>query len=286
MNKYYIHLSGGVGDCLFPYFIGRQLRQSTCGGMGFLHKIHKDDYVKIIAHPSQKESIKEFFKYDPRISEIKELYWRDPNKPCTNEKTESEGFVKLDNYGIQQNWERKPNKQIYTSKEDNKIIENIINKGPFVLMHPFAGEAIRIPFSTEMQSELIEAISNEFNCNIVMVGATHHRDINKSLIIRENCIFKSDRFINLVNKGNFRISAKLVQLAKAIVVTHSVVFCVASHGETPCVVTIRDKCWTGFAREKIQNVFIKKDKTQVLLTQGLTTAQIKAEVLKCLHQTI
>jgi len=285
-NKYYIHLSGGVGDCLFPYFVGKQLRLSTCGGMGFLYKTKPEDKIKIIAHPSQAGSIKEFFKFDPRINEIQELLWHNPNLKCQKESQESQGYIKLNRYGKENKWIRKPNKKIYTNQEDDRSIEEITNKGPFILLHPFAGEKIRIPFSDKTYPELIDKINNKLNCNVVMVGSSHYRGVHKGKEIVEKCSYESDRFINLINNTNLRVSAKLIQLAKAIVITHSVMFPISAHGDTPGVVIIKDKRWEKFAVEKIRNAFVKKDKMTTLVIEGMTERQKTKEIIKCLHKMI
>jgi len=285
-NKYFIHLSGGLGDHLLSYFGGKKIRRGPCGGFGFLEQLKKeqpDSKIKLIAHPTQMGTIKHFFKFHPHISEIKEYKWCNPCHKCKNEDQESQGYIKLDNYGVKKKWKRHPNHKIFTSKEDQIEINNITKEGSFILVHPFAGEKYRMPIEIENYNNLINRLVDEFNCNLVVVGATHKRETARIQNIQEDFKSNNKKVFNLVNKSNMRISAKLTQLAKANVVTHSVMFCAASHGLVPTLIVSN---FMNHVRQRINVSYINKEKVDILPINKKPLTQIEMELTKCLHKLI
>jgi ADP-heptose:LPS heptosyltransferase len=285
-NKYYIHLAGGLGDHLLSYFGGNKIRRGPCGGFGFLDQLKEeqpDSEVKVIAHPTQPGEIKKFFRFHPHISKIEEYKWCNPCHVCKNEEQESKGYTKLDDYGRNRGWKRKPNTKIFTSRQDEELISEIMDRGSFVIFHPFAGEKARIPVSDKDWKRLIDTVTRELECNAVVVGATHTRQTARTQNIEESFNHNNKSVFNLVNKASLRASAKLIQLSKAAVLTHSAMFCAASHGLTPTVIVTKGP---GHVWQRIRVSYVNKDKIDVLPTSKKPIGQIETELIECLNKVI
>lgn len=290
MSDYYIHLAGGLGDHLLAYFTGRQIRRGVCGGFGFLSQLKEEQpeaRVQLIMHPVQ-QAASDFFRYHPLIASHTMLPWRNPCHVCPNEKTESHNdSIKLDVYGAVQRWQRKPDSTVYMSKIDHDAVRKVVDRGPFVVIHPFAGQKNRMPIPIKQYPEIIRNIANDFNCNIVVVGATHDRTATKTQGIEEKFKYAGDNIINLVNQTNIRVATRLMQLSIAAITTHSAMFCVAASGDIPIVVTARGKNLARFARQRINASFRDNSKSTVVATSDEVDAHTNTrKIIKCLNQLL
>lgn len=260
-QKYYIHCAGGLGDHLVCYFTGRY--QKT--GFGYLEQLKKEQphsEVKLITHAVQ-DQIFQFFRYHPLLSDIEVLRWHNPNMKCRTEKQEAQGYQNLIEFGTTHNWQRRPNKQIYTDKNDKRIIQEVVRQGPFVVLHPFAGDAIRTPLSPNNYRPIVDLIIDQKHYNVVIIGGSYKklRNLNKPQIKKEKFPYARPGLINLVNKINSRIATSLICRSQMLIATNSGFLCTASRGDIPLIamsVTARD------TESRIRSVFLRSNLISVI----------------------
>jgi hypothetical protein len=289
MSRYYIHLAGGLGDHLLAYFTGRQIRRGVDGGFGFLPQLKKEQpesKIKLVLHPVQQSAV-DFFKHHPHISSRVKLPWRNPCHKCPNEAQESSNAIRLESYGVKRGWKRNPESIVYTTASEKHEIDNIAKQGPFIVVHPFAGQQNRMPIPLKQYRIIVNEIINEFSCNVVVIGATHDRTATKTQSIKENFKYSGPGIINLVNQASIRISTRLIQLSQATIANHSAMFCVAAGGDVPLVVTAHGKGLARFARQRIKVSFLDESKAIVMGTTNNANTQTNLrKITQCLKKVM
>jgi len=260
MNKYYAHAMGGLGDYFVQYF-GRHPFQSDLAYLKAIKLCDPECYIKLISHTSLPNQILDFFEFNPWIDEIQILPWRNPNVrkrgPCPHEQQEAgKQYFKLSTQAKAIGLKRIKQLEIFTCSKDDRQLEAIVKQGPFILLHPFSTDPNRIALTSLQYRKLIQKAIDKFNCNIIIVGKSHIKNHNnKKLVRQEEVVFNHPKVINLINKTNIRVSAKLAFLAEVTIANVSMYNGVLCGGTKPLLLLNRIK----FNYEKMNEFFHTTD---------------------------
>ncbi|GAF82089.1 unnamed protein product, partial [marine sediment metagenome] len=117
--------------------------------------------------------------------------------------------------------------KIYLNEEDeNSLVAHIPTKG-YVIMHPFAGDAIRINLPIEEYFSIAKLLIKEFDYRVIIIGGTSQRVIGKiSRTINEEFPYEADGIVNLINKVNLRVACSLTLSASHFIGSNSAFYCV------------------------------------------------------------
>ena len=147
--------------------------------------------LQVIIHTTCKFS-KELFEYNPFFSKIHLVDFRED--------------IKIDFPTIKiNNYKKISNKvmPVFLSEEESKIIENIKNLGPYIAIHPFAGEDFRAWDKRIDLKNLIKKLK-EKGYNVILLGGNHFREA-KIIEQRENreelFEYEQEGFYNFTNHG-------------------------------------------------------------------------------------
>jgi len=238
-NKYYAHATGGLGDHFTQYF-GKHIGHPDLSYITAMKKHDPNCIIKLISHTAIPIAIKNFFRFHPLIDVIKTLPWRNPtDNKCSSVEEHNEagkGFVKITTAAKQLKLKREKQLDIYTTKEDDRRIKEVTDQGKFVLLHPFSTDIGRISLSKKYYKILVQEIIDNFGCNVVIVGRSHKKQRTHITIKRQEIFdFDGDNVINLVNKSNIRVSAKLAFHSECVVANNSIYNCLLSGGTIPLI---------------------------------------------------
>lgn len=210
MNTF-IWAHGGFGDVAWSY-----LFNENWGRLTEFKKQNIENKIKAIIISYNTQSL-ELIRFNPYIDEIE---FRSPNweqrdlnmsiikiakqyaygyKQCT----EVDGFNKL----------RKSQPYVYLNPyTEETTVNNIICKGPFIIIHPFASDESRQIKNDSAFKEIINYIRHELKYNVVIFGNTHQKIIGKDKKInKENLSIEGNKIFNLIDKTTSRVSLRLLQ---------------------------------------------------------------------------
>lgn len=279
-NKYYIHAIGGTGDHLTQYFGGHS-RHRDFGYLWAIKDIEPNCYVKAIFHPAFPDSVINFFEFEPRIDEVVLLPWKNPNARCRYEQEEAGSeYIKLSKYAEENNISKITPDKIYTTEEDDRIVNDIKNKGDYIVFHPFASGEGRIVLSETQYKEAMKKIVIETGMNVVIIGASSNKRGLKK--IKESIDIEEDKIINMVNKTNMRTASSLVWNSKVLVANNSAFGCLLCQGHRPLVMLTRDGLYNSVANGMRRNFVTNEHVDLVNVTiennpiRRITTSVIRA----------
>lgn len=244
MIKFYIHTGGGAGDMVKHYFWGNF-------GWKYLEAAkekYPDSTVKLFTTCCNL-SAKGLFDKIPQIDEYQELPWRDPNKPWPEKDKYIDGYIPLSKAPeiLKDTIESNIPSRLPLAKEEEEFISQQNFGEKYIAMHPFAGDAIRQHISVKQYFLLAKKITEQTNCNIVVLGGSSTREIGKiSREIKEEFPFEHKKIINLVNKVNLRTSLEITRRAAHFVGNNSCLYCVRLAQRKPCCVFNTKKSTMNF----------------------------------------
>jgi len=217
MRKFYLTLGGGLGDVFWTYFGGH----NGWNKLELVKQKFPKCEIKVLSSTHNPQT-KELLKYHPNINKFEEYGWTLNGKPIWEQ--HKQDYTPLKEEIL---IKTKPNK-IYLNEEDNTQIKEITSKGPFILIHPFAGERQRLSLYSKEWIPIIEALLKNTNFNIVIIGGNYTRINRKRHISKsEELNYSSNRVFNLINKTNARICSFLVNKQDSFIGTWSAYACLS-----------------------------------------------------------
>jgi len=221
-DKIYLTLGGGLGDVIYDYMGGHR----GWDKLESLKKAHPNIKIKVMASTHNPQTL-ELLKYNPYIDEVEEFGWQTDGKPLFLK--HANGYIDIQQ--IKQITSTLPSKtpKIYLGEEDKQILEQIVGRGSFVFVHPFAGLNDRIPFKpTDQFIKIIDAVIDNTKHNVFVIGANHVRANRENPIdIIEELNYEREGLFNLVNKpeANIRLALGLVEKAHSFIGSWSCYSC-------------------------------------------------------------
>jgi ADP-heptose:LPS heptosyltransferase len=223
--KFYIHTGGGLGDMLKHYFWGRY-------GWRYAKSV-KEKYpqaeIKLITtccNPTGHD----VFKYFPHIDVIEPHTWVDPNRAWKGLDKHIRGYQNLalaPKILKQQNLASAPPPKVYLGDEDDKELLAYKPKEDFIVMHPFAGDKIRMDWPVEDFASIAKLIAKELGYEVLVLGGRSDRVIGAaSRTINEKFPYKAPGVMNLVDKISIRTACALAQDAYHFIGANSCFYCI------------------------------------------------------------
>jgi ADP-heptose:LPS heptosyltransferase len=241
-NKtFMLTLGGGLGDVFWYYLDGH----NGWDRLEALKEKYPDSKVKVFSS-THNPQVEELLKYNPHIYKVKEYGWvLDGNSLWRRHKKK---YTKVKTL---KNLEKRKNK-VYLSDKDNEQINKIISKGPFILIHPFAGERQRMCLEANDFIPIIDSLITKTKLNIVVLGGTYTRkNKNSSYQMRESFLYEREGLINLVNKTNARVGAVLASKQHSFVGCWSAYSCASWIYNKPSTIIV-PKNWARIFRKNKQ----------------------------------
>lgn len=227
MNKVYFRIGGGLGDCLNTFF---------SGGPTYAQGI-KDTNTDAIIHVlccSSNSSILDVFERHPAFDKAILVKPFEANAQEAIATLEADGFRPWHQVYHQHLLKHDPQK-VYLSAAEEAQVEAIRQQGPYVVVHPFnsAGTGITAKhFNVPTDYNKIIGQIIDAGYNLVQIGHnwTHNPTGN---LQTEEFNYDHPKFINLVNKFNLRMMARLVMGADKFLGTSSCWIVVATLNGIP-----------------------------------------------------
>lgn len=219
MAKFYIHTGGGLGDMLKHYFWGNHGWKYAKS----LKNKHPDIKIKLITTCCNPIG-HELFRFCPYIDEVEPHPWVDPNRPWKQLASYVKGYKHLAK--VEYITPSAPTK-IYLSQEDQNTFKEYLPEKDYIVMHPFAGDAIRINLPIEEYFPLAKLLIEKFDYKVVVLGGKSQRVIGKiSRTINEEFPYKANGIINLIDKVNLRVASALTLSASHFIGSNSAFYCI------------------------------------------------------------
>jgi len=282
-SKFYVHTCGGMGDHYLGYF------NPNCKkyGLGFIEQL-KEEYpnstVKLIAHPANPQG-PEFFRYHPHIDEIETHPWVAGLGNCKNKEKEAKGYIELEEFGKEKEWAKRKNETIYTSEEDDKFLKTILNKKPFVVLHPFASDKQRMPMQPRQFFPLVDSIIKDYGIKVIVLGGSYKRTRNRLDQIKEEFPYEREGLINLIGKTNSRTAAKIIHSSKVLIANHSGLWCAASIGGIKLIAMHRNP---EYHSKWIKSIFVDDGASSVVIdvNEKIRKNIIRANIIERLDKIL
>jgi ADP-heptose:LPS heptosyltransferase len=241
MKKVYLTLGGGLGDVFWTYIEGHN-------GWQFLKSFknkYPDGKIKVLA-ATHNPQVEELLKYHPDITVFKNFGWVLDGTELWKKYKGGFKHLKDTKDGLSKNRNR-----IYLSTEDQEKIDEITHAGPFLLIHPFAGEKIRCAIFPDDYKIIIDKLLEETNFNIVVIGGSYIRTnkVNR-FKMTEEFEYSHDRVFNLVNKSNCRVCATLAEHQHSFIGSWSAYSCVSWIYNKPSTIIVPKTMAKVFKEEK------------------------------------
>jgi ADP-heptose:LPS heptosyltransferase len=262
--KFYIHTGGGLGDMIKHYFWGH----------------HGWQYAKSVKEKYPEAEIKllttccnpvghNLFKYFPYIDKIESHPWVDPNRPWKGLDKHIQGYKDLARAPEllkDPDIVSSPPSKIYLSKEDRKELSLCTPEKDLLVVHPFAGDAIRMKFPVKEFFLVAELLARELGYNVLVIGGNSQRVIGAiSRTINEQFPYKAAGVTNLLDKISIRSAVALTLLADHFIGTNSCFYC--ARLATGQSVTLLFSNHIRFTREKPMRLR-KDDINYIIIKQG------------------
>lgn len=213
MKQYYLHKSGGLGDCIWAYF---KLYHHL---LTELKKNEPNSHVTYVAC-SNNTQIQEFYKTNKLIDQAFYYPMSDYHHQTWVKHTENKISL-LDAIQVP---EQPPANQFWLTPEEQQFAQNVLNMGKFVALHPFGGTHERTMNRNDFSiNQLITSIINlNYNC-IVLGGNDDQRKCNLQKIN-----FNHPKCINIIDKFSCRLHSFFAAHANAFVGVSSCYSVIAS----------------------------------------------------------
>jgi len=136
------------------------------------------------------------------------------------------------------NYASEPVEVELNKREQNKY--DAITKKPVLIIHPFAGDASRMPIKSNQYHKLVRFLRARTDSNIVILGGTYTRNKRLKTIPRKKMheVFPNidvPGVYNLVGKISTRLSAKLTETAEYFIGNWSAYACIAWERQVPMI---------------------------------------------------
>jgi hypothetical protein len=248
MGKLYINSGGGLGDFIYNYFKSYEWQ---C--LSTIYQFFSDAQITaVLTHHSP--TCGELLYTHPAIIAVMTSPWRAPGDPL---EYSWKGLVQGENV---LSWARNNNirpahehgleHKIYLTDKEEYLIANIKNKGPYIVMHPFAGlphrGSRRHPYDNKYKCypdyKYIQTANYliEKGISVVFVGRSTYdgvdrlRDNEETLSEINGHILSSEAY-NLINKVSTRVSVELTRRANGFIGSHSSMLSAAWTNQVPSV---------------------------------------------------
>ena len=269
-KNFYLSSGGGLGD-LMDNYLGRVVEW---GYLEEVKKAHPDCKIKVVLCIHNEQS-RTFLEANPYIDELIWCPYRHDGTPVYE--MHRGDYQDLSVLKLRRNFTYKV-PEIHLTQEDKDVVDPIISDGPYVFMHPFAGETRRSwPDHYDIKT-IIDALCN-LGKRVVVVGGSYERTAYLNSVIGQDLSigqmeevldYERDGLVNLVGKCNSRIAAYLCQKAERFIGTHSCyilvawrtnipALCIAPNWMTSHFQNHDNSCW-GFERSFPQNSLVYYDK--------------------------
>lgn len=129
--------------------------------------------------------------------------------------------------------------EIYLSQEDQDHVDRIASRGPYVVLHPFAGGSSRMVMPIKEYYPLVTKITNR-GLNVVVVGANWIKPdtFYPGHEIVEKFDQQNPRIVNLIDRANPRVVAGLVMESTALISVRSYCFALTKSGRVNSVLLV------------------------------------------------
>jgi len=261
----YVTLGGGLGDVYYVYMKGEN-------GWGYIKSL-KEKYpnteVKALCSTHNPQTV-EFIKYNPYIDSVKDYGWVLDGNEIWNKF--NNGSVRLKNQYNLINKLKFQKPAVYLNKNDSNIVNNIINSGKYILMHPFAGEPHRIAMPSKEYVPLIDQLIDQLKYNVVIIGSTYTRTNRFFKEPKaEEFNYERDGVFNLIGKTNSRVSAVLTKHQHHFIGCWSAYSCASWLNGKPTTVIIQNEDKQKLRHKQGKGKRWYKTKCQILTTEGPAT---------------
>jgi ADP-heptose:LPS heptosyltransferase len=227
----------GLGDLLRKY----HRKGHLIGRLKAFKEQNPETKIKLLISCHNPQG-RELFKFMPWIENVEKVPWS--GKAIGNIPPKIKGWS-IDTPRIRTKIKQckyeKPD--IFLSKADELVVNKIRNRGPFVVLHPFAGQANRMPIPPNRYTKLVDDIVNRLKMNVVVVGGTHTRGARlrkiKPITRVEKFPYKRTGLFNLVNNTNVRIVSQLVRDSYGFMGNWSCYACIAWEEKKPAALFVR-----------------------------------------------
>lgn len=239
---------GGLGDMFKWYCL-----QSAGMGWGYLQSLkEKYPHVRTMALIcSTNPHAIDLFAHDPYIDTIEYYPWPlnkagnllQPGQLRLAQVLQKRGYPQMQIPQMQQLGLIARKCSVYLSDADQKELSHVTKGiGPYIVLHPFASVDERQVVNLEQYDQLIDAIIEQFNYDVVVLGKSYQRTFSDSqgkltsYSKKETIRSTNPRVFNLVDKTNVRTAIKIVQGAAGFIGVHSCFSCIAAATRIPVVV--------------------------------------------------
>jgi len=250
---FYIMISGGLGDCLQIYFsnppycnhedlkgvnyfpTGQLLASLWLKRLKSFKLKHPNKSVYLIIESHNPSAIR-FFDNVPYIEGCISKPWDLP-KPWEEDKWSQVhfGLYNLEHSYNPELYEPEEAK-VYLSSLEEMQVDTIVNKGDYIIVHPFSGVSRdRQAINQDQYKEIVKKIIKK-GLNVVVIGGSYKTNVvGKKYNITEQFDMKCDGLINLVNKSSIAVTVELIHRAKGFIGTHSSMVLMAWYKSLPTV---------------------------------------------------
>lgn len=241
-NTVYIPVSGGLGDVIQVYLSDPATPEEWAGfpnkfpsgdpthaiwfrRLEDFKKCWPDVAVKLIMASHNARSA-ELFEYHPCIQEV-------ITRPYTTNVvvdgkydwlSDDEYWYNIHHmYGGAERYAKYKSSSpvIYMSAEERGIVREIVSRGKFVLMHPFAGLRSRAVLPYYRYNQLAKKLNRE-GYNVVVVGGSFRRNVDgDNSEVAESFRYSGNGIVSLVDRVSVRVSVALALEASGFIGTHS-----------------------------------------------------------------
>ena len=260
MKNFYIHTGGGLGDMIKHYFWGNH-------GWRYLKPI-KEKYpntkIKLITTCCNPIG-HSLFENIPYLDEIEPHPWVDPNRPWEQLNKYIKDYNNLAKTKDLEITESIPT-EVYLNQKDKETLAEYTPDNKYIIMHPFAGDSIRMNLPVQEYFPLAKLLINEFGYTVIVIGGQSQRVIGKiSRTINEQFPYESDGLINLINKVNLRVACALTLSASHFIGTNSAFYCVRLATKKPASISMPNKILLS---EKVPLRIQVNNKPYIITKQG------------------
>jgi hypothetical protein len=302
MDKIYLWLYGGYGDCVVAYMHGglgldNKIMPTKCGKgsrywdkIGSIKKLHPSSIIRAVVISGNPMAAKLALR-NPYIDEVVKL----PTLNGVNTVSDRvknyilqnvSGHIDVD-YFIEsaqniKKYKSKKNEIYLSNLEKLKLdsLKKVIGSG-YVVMHPFASIDTRRPVISNDYIALAEEIYKQTQMKSIVVGGSFSK--TKKLQsgqflkdkVTEEFSYESDAVINIVNESSILLDTKLVLGARAVIGSWSCHTTTGLSIAKPTVVYTTQKAYNFF--EKITK---KKFKRGLRTNKTFLTNKITPSVLQ------
>jgi len=247
----YVSCSGGLGDIIQTYLSNPVNPEGNNGDDRFpssnptmslwfrrlrsFKDINPDEGVRVVIM-SHNPYAHELFTYHPYIDDIEMWKWGLDIEMgnILDEKYGKDGCIhavyKYEDYKV-------GHPTIYLSDNEQRMFDKIKNAGCYILVHPFAGAALRMPLGLGEYFRIIKRVL-KMGYRVIVVGTSYSKNCPGGYFLGENFDFSRKGLLSLVNLASVRLATVLALTCDGFIGTLSSMILPAwySRVKTVCIV--------------------------------------------------